>query len=122
MCCGTFNATSSNLGSTNAGSLLLGNGATAATLLYVGPGEVTTRTVALASTTGAMTIDASGSGPLQLSTVSNAGAGAKTLTLRGFSTDMNLISGTLANNGANVLMVTKSDAGLWVLAPSAPRR
>ena len=94
---GTLNATSSNLGtnSTNAGSLLLGNGATAATLLYVGPGEVTTRTVALASTSGAVTIDASGSGPLQLSTVSNSGAGAKTLTLRGFNTDMNIISSYL---------------------------
>jgi autotransporter-associated beta strand protein len=119
---GTLNATSSNLGtnSTNAGSLLLGNGATAATLLYVGPGEVTTRTVALASTSGAVTIDSSGSGPLQLSTVSNSGGGAKTLTLRGFNTDMNLISGTLANNGASALTVTKTDAGLWVLAPAAP--
>jgi autotransporter-associated beta strand protein len=89
---GTLNATSSNLGSnsTNAGSLLLGNAAAAGQLFYVGPGEVTTRTLALAGTTGGATIDASGSGPLQLSTVSNSGAGIKTLTLRGLSTDMNL--------------------------------
>jgi autotransporter-associated beta strand protein len=64
---GSAGATSSNLGTNvGGGSLLLGSTAYGGTLLYVGPGEVTTRTIAMAGTTGGPTIDASGSGPVQL--------------------------------------------------------
>jgi hypothetical protein len=100
------------------GSLYLGALTAAANLLYVGPGEVVTRTLGLSGTTGVPTLDASGSGPVQLTSVANTGAGGKTLTLRGFNTDLNLISGTLGDNGG-ALSVAKWDGGVWVLAPTA---
>ena len=79
---------SSSLGGTT-GTLTLAGG----TLLYYGPGETATRTIAM-GTTG--TIDASGSGPLTISNVTNSVPGAKALNLRGFNTGLNTITATLA--------------------------
>ena len=100
------------------GNLLLGNGSTgAANLLYVGPGETTTRTITINTTTGTDQIDASGSGPLILTSVTNGVAGAKTVNIRGSNTDANMITSTLANNGG-ALTVSKYDSGVWVLNPT----
>jgi len=116
---GAAGATSSSVGSNTGGWLTLGSGGTGAALLYVGPGEVTTRTVGLNVSTGGDTIDSSGSGALVLTSVVNMQAGAKTLTLRGLNTDNNMITSQLTDGGtAGSLGVTKSDGGVWVLAPS----
>ncbi|NBV85054.1 MAG: hypothetical protein EBS01_02035, partial [Verrucomicrobia bacterium] len=117
---GAFGATSTSVGTNvSGGSLLIGSGGTTGNLLYVGPGEVTTRTVSLNGTTGGATIDSSGSGPLVLNSVVNSGAGSKTLTLTGLNTDSNAITSALADNGG-ALNVTKNDGGVWVLNPSLP--
>lgn len=107
--------TSSSIGASG-GTLTLGTGGTGATLIYAGPGETTTRPIQLASTTGTIILEASGSGPLVISNLSNTGAGAKTLTLRGINTDINRITSNLANQGANALTITKDTQTTWVLS------
>jgi hypothetical protein len=91
---GAAGATSSNLGTNvGGGSLFLGSGTYGGTLLYVGEGEVTTRTLAMVGTTGGPTIDASGSGALLLNDRNESRRRHfKTLTLRGQSADMNMIT------------------------------
>ncbi len=106
------------------GIIHLGSGANTATLDYLGAGSFaegpTTRTINLAGTTGGARINANHQGagavPLILAgTFSHTGAGAKLLTLGGQNTLNNEISGVLANNGANVLSLTKTDPGTWLL-------
>ena len=97
------------------GTLLLGNATTTgAYLLYAGSGESTTRTINLNTTTAGNTIDASGSGALVLNSVVNSVAGAKTLTIRGTSTDANTINSALTDNGG-ALSIAKTDSGTWIL-------
>lgn len=105
---------SSSLGNAS-GALNIGLLGTSGTVLYVGTGETTTRTVNLAGTTGGATISADGSGPLVLTALSNAVGGAKTLTLRGLSIDANAITSNLNDNGG-ALTVTKTDGGNWELS------
>jgi autotransporter-associated beta strand protein len=114
---GASGATATNFGTNvGGGALNLGNGTTTGGyLLYYGAGETVTRPVNInVTTTGAPTIDSSGSGPLIFGTITNNLAGAKTLNLRGFNTDPNEVTGNLADNGA--LGITKSDAGVWILS------
>ncbi len=116
---GASGATASSFGTNvGGGSLILGTGATTGSIMYVGSGETVTRPIVLAGTTGGGSIESSGSGPLILSGNIDAGtgAGSKTLTLRGVNVDANEVSGILANNGTNILSVTKSDGGTWVLS------
>ncbi|OYW30829.1 MAG: hypothetical protein B7Z47_02930 [Chthoniobacter sp. 12-60-6] len=82
-------------------------------LLYAGAGETTVRRINLAS--GNSTIESSGSGALIINNVVNSGAGSKTLTLRGFSNDVNVISSVLADNGGS-LRLAKADGGTWMLS------
>ena len=97
------------------GQLYLGTGTTAtAYLLYTGPGETTTRTINLNTTTGGNTIDSSGSGALVLNSIVNLSPGAKTLGLRGSSTDANTINSVLTDDGG-ALSISKSDSGTWIL-------
>ena len=49
-----------------------------------------------------------------LNSIVNSVAGAKTLTLRGSSTDANTIAGVLADNGG-ALTISKTDSGTWIL-------
>jgi fibronectin-binding autotransporter adhesin len=96
----------------------LGSGTTAAgILIYTGPGDATNRAVNLAATTtGAATINSSGSGALIFSGVfSNSGTGTKTFTLAGSSSDNNEIQSVIAD-GSGTLALTKADAGTWVLS------
>ena len=98
------------------GVLNLGNGVTTgAYLLYTGTGETVTRTINLNITTGSNTIDASGSGALNITKIVNLGSGAKTLTLTGESRDANTVSSVLADNGG-ALTVTKGNGGVWILS------
>ena len=126
---GAAGATSSSLGTNVLGGWLeLGNpgGGNAVTLTYAGPGEIATRAIYIAGTTGSRRIEASGSGPLTLTNVINANA-ATTLTafgssnermleLRGVNTDLNTISSVLANSAALALRIYKADQGVWVLS------
>jgi autotransporter-associated beta strand protein len=112
---GAAGATSSSIGTNvGGGTLSLGNGAY---LMYVGGGEITSRTISITSTTTGPTIDASGYGALTIGTAAVnmiTGSGAKTLTLRGMNSDANTIVGNLQPVGGT-LTVTKSDGGTWIL-------
>ena len=105
---------SSSVGAAS-GAVSIGNVTTSGRLNYVGAGETTDRRINLAGTTGSATIDASGYGALELTNVVNAGAGIKTLTLRGYSNDLNEISSSLTDN-SGALSITKSDSGTWILS------
>lgn len=125
---GAAGATSSSFGTNVGGGVVeLGNpgAATTVNLMYVGPGETTTRQINLTGTTGTRRIDSSGSGPLILTNLQHTGTGsvvttggAKTLELRGTNTDNNMVTSVLADN-AGALTVSKFDGGVWVLNPSS---
>ena len=108
--------TSSAIG---AGSIInIGSSTTVAgTLTYTGSGGSTNRTVNFAATTtGAATINSSGTGALIFTgTFTNAGSGAKTLTLGGTSTNNNEIQSILGN-GSGTLSLTKTNAATWILS------
>jgi autotransporter-associated beta strand protein len=110
---------SSSLGapvSVASGTIGLGGGTTAATLVYTGGGETTDRVIDLAGTTGSGTIQNDGSGPLTFTSDFTAtGAGLKTLTLRGTNTGNNTIAGKIVNS-SSATSVAKSDAGTWTLS------
>jgi fibronectin-binding autotransporter adhesin len=94
------------------GTIDLGSGEAAATLRYVGTGHTSDRVINLAGTTGPVTLDASGSGALELTAANTAtGAGAKTFTLTGSSTAANSI-GAIAGTDVNV---DKTGPGTWRL-------
>lgn len=101
-----------------AGSVInLGSGTTAAGVLtYTGTGGSSNRTVNLAATTtGAATINNNGTGALIFTgTFTNAGTGAKTLTLGGTNTNNSQIQSVLSN-GSGTLSLTKNNAGTWQL-------
>ena len=125
---GAAGATSSSLGTNVSGGILeLGNPGTNTTvsLMYVGPGEVATRKVAITGTTGTRRIDSSGSGALVLTNLVHTSAdsvtttgGAKILEIRGNNTDGNRITSVLANNGG-ILTINKFDSGTWILDPTS---
>jgi autotransporter-associated beta strand protein len=124
---GAAGATSSSFGTNVSGGILeLGNPGTSTTvsLMYVGPGETTTREIDLTGTTGTRRIDSSGTGALVLTNLLNTTAssvnttgGAKTLEIRGTNTDANMITSILTDNGG-ALTVSKSDGGVWILNPT----
>lgn len=115
-------ATSSALGAPAlADSVInLGFDTTDATLRYVGTapgGHTSDRVVRLnyiGTTTANYSLQASGTGPLVLTSGVTAANGSKTLTLSGTSTAANSI-GPIANGGTGAISVTKSGAGTWVL-------
>ncbi len=127
---GAAGATASSFGTNVGGGILeLGNpgGANTVNLMYVGPGETTTRQINITGTTGTRRIDNSGSGALILTNLINSSAasvnttsGARTLEIRGTNTDGNMITSVLGNDGANVLSVSKFDGGVWILNPATP--
>lgn len=112
--------------STNTGALNIGTTTTAGILTI---GTATTATAAgltfktgkainLAGTTGGATIDASQSfaAPVILRNITSTGAGIKTLTLGGTSTQENEVRGVIDENSlTNKTSLIKADAGTWVL-------
>src|SRR6185369_4501417 len=102
----------------NGGNIKIGATTVAGQLNYVGTGETVTRSVQIFGSTGNATIDASGSGALVLTNLTNGTAGAKGLVLTGISNDNNMVTSTLADNGG-ALALTKSAAGTWILAPTS---
>ena len=127
---GADGATASSLGTNVSGGWLeLGNpgGGNTVTLTYAGPGEITTRAIYLAGSTGTRRIEASGSGPLTITNLVNSSSGTtltalsstsnRTLELRGVNTDLNTVSSVLADSSATqALRVYKADPGVWVLS------
>ncbi len=114
---------SSSLGASG-GSLIVNQNATSSPILYVGPGETSSRPLVFQTALSASRthrIDASGSGPLVLTNVTNSNTGAFTMTLelRGSNVDNNMITSTLADNGTSLLGVSKADGGVWILNPSS---
>ncbi len=82
------------------GQILLGNGGTAGTLVYLGTGETTNRQVVLNGTTGGGVIDQSGTTGVLTFTAATAavGIGSKTLTLQGSAAGSGVFAGVIANN------------------------
>jgi autotransporter-associated beta strand protein len=102
--------------STANGTLSMNGG----TLQYTGSGHTSDRVVNLSGTTAGAVLDASGTGPLVLTSALTAtGVGSKTLTLAGTSTATNTLAGAIVDNGgANKTSLIKTNAGTWVLAGS----
>jgi fibronectin-binding autotransporter adhesin len=88
----------------------LGSGANAGTLRYVGGGNTSNRTINILGTVGG-TLDASGSGALNLSSGTISAANNTVVTLTGTSTNDNVI-GMIAGTGVSV---NKTGSGLWRL-------
>ena len=92
------------------------------TLKYSGAGQTMSGLVqANALSTGALTLNASGTGPINFSNTGSlgvgGGSGAKNLTLTGTNTGANTLAEVWANNTAGgAATLTKSAAGTWVLS------
>ncbi|MFZ9979471.1 MAG: autotransporter-associated beta strand repeat-containing protein [Opitutales bacterium] len=99
-------------------ALVLGNATNSgATLVYVGAGETSDRMIRLRGTTGAIQIQADGSGPLVLTNVRHdtTETGNKSLYLRGSSPYVNFLSSALTNNGSGILSLVVDGGTAWVL-------
>ena len=100
------------------GTVKLGSGTTAGTLVYAGMGETSDRIIDMAGTTGGATIDQSGTNLLKLTSgLVCSGAGAKTLTFQGSTIGTGEFAGAISNglNGSAVTVV-KTGAGAWTLS------
>jgi fibronectin-binding autotransporter adhesin len=100
------------------GIIRMGSGSTATTLQYTGSGHISDRLIGMQGTTGAVTIDADGTGVLVLGGVRIENPGNKTLTLRGDSDPaLENAMGPIVET-AGVLTFTKADANTWVMTAS----
>ena len=100
------------------GTVKLGSGGTATTLIYSGNGETTDRIIDLAGTTGGGTLDQSGTNAVIFAgDVISTGAGAKTLTLQGATAGKGVIAGVISNTlYQNTVSLYKGGTGTWALA------
>ena len=103
------------------GTILIGAASKTGVLRYVGTdpgGHSTDRAIGIAGSSSGAIIDASGVGPLVLTsgTQTDSSTTTRTLTLAGSNTGSNTFSGPIAAaNGSGVLNLVKSGAGRWVL-------
>ena len=96
------------------GRIDLGYRTTAATLAYTGSGHSSDRVVNLSGTTGGATLNASGTGPLTLTSgLAATTAGAKTLVLTGSNTQANSIAASSIPGFPDVLTIQKTGTGTW---------
>ena len=89
------------------------------TLRYAGGTVSTDRQFTLGANGGG--IEANGSGPVTFSStaaVVYAGSGNRTLMLAGTNAGSNTLAASIADNGADVVSLSKSGAGTWVLTGS----
>lgn len=102
------------------GVIHMGLTTSATTLSYTGGGSSSDRTIGMQGTTGAVTLDASGTGALTLGGVHFETAGNKTLTLKG-SSDPLLANtlGAINDYGLGILTLLKSDPNTWVLSAAS---
>jgi autotransporter-associated beta strand protein len=98
----------------NGATINVGGSSRSGTVIYTGSGHTTSRQFNMAGTTGGMTLDASGTGALVLTTaISTSVSGAKTVTLTGTSTYGNALAGISPTH--NPVGLTKSGTGKWRL-------
>ncbi len=103
-----------NPASAASGRIDLGYRTTAATLAYTGSGHASDRVINLSGTTGGATLNASGTGPLTLTSgLTATTAGAKTLVLTGTNTEANSLAASANPNFAGVLTIQKTGTGTW---------
>ena len=104
-----------NPGNVEDGIIRLGLTSAAVALTYTGSGHSTDRVIELQGTTGAVTFNANGTGPLGLGSVQTSTPGNKTLTLRGTADSLieNSVGAITEVGGA--LSLVKNDASTWVL-------
>lgn len=115
-------ASSVGQSSAAASNLVLGN---ASTLQYTGTGGSSNRLFTISASSGAgqsATLDASGSGALNLTGTGAVayGTNAQTrgLVLTGTNTQNNTLAALIGNNGSGVVSVTKNGSGKWTLTGS----
>lgn len=86
-------------------------------LRYTGPAVSTDRSFTLG---GSASLDAYGSGPLNLTNPATPGYGGvnatRTLTLSGMNPGDNTLAALLTNNGTAAVSVTKAGSGTWILS------
>ena len=101
------------------GNIVFSGTTGSAYLKYTGAATtLTNRRLDLATvTTGAITLDASGSGAINFANTTALGgaSSAKTFTLRGSNTGLNIIAGIIDNGSGSTRALTKLDRGQWVL-------
>lgn len=108
------------------GAIAIGFRDTAGTLRYTGEGDTSNRVIELAGSAAGVIIEASGEGPLVLTSnlvptfpTSANGQANKTLTLGGTSPAANTLAGIIPNttlgSGSNTLSLTKAGTGRWML-------
>ncbi len=109
------NTAAINIGSTATAGILTIGSQTAATA--AGLTLLTGKSINLAGTSGGATINANQAfaAPVIIGSVTATGAGAKSLTLGGTSTQENIISGVIPDSTSATSLV-KADAGLWALS------
>ena len=106
--------------SSAAGNLLLADGTT---LRYTGAAATCDRLFTLNTTanSGTVTLDASGTGPVNFSNTGSVAYGTattaktRTLALTGSNTGANTLAASIADNGVSLVAVSKSGAGTWTL-------
>ena len=110
----------SSIGASGAGAsnLVLNGG----TLRYIGDGDSTDRLFTLGAAAGSK-LDASGSGAISFTNTGSIAFAtpdtSQTITLGGVNTGDNSLAAQIANNGAGVTSLTKTDSGTWILRNSA---
>lgn len=109
------NTSAINIGSTTTAGILTIGTTTAATA--AGLTLLTGKSINLNGTTGGATINANQTfaAPVIIGSMTVTGAGIKSLTLGGTSTQNNIISGVIADNGGATSLI-KADGGVWVLS------
>jgi fibronectin-binding autotransporter adhesin len=111
---------SSNLGAPTTianGTIDVGSGTSAGTLIYTGSGETSDRVLNLAGTTGGAVVEQSGAGLLKFtSDLTVTGSGAKNLILQGSTAGAGEIAGVVPNSDSGNTTVYKRGHGTWTLS------
>jgi len=121
---GATNMTSvGSIGDSATNGIVLGSTTTAGGFKWTGGAVTLNRPISLPGTTGGGTIDASGTGALNLANTAAiaVGDGAKTLTLTGTNTGDNTLAGIIADSTGSATSLTKSGGAggsttKWILS------
>ncbi len=98
------------------GTIRLGSGGNIVALMYLGTGDTSDRVIDLAGTTGGVTLDQAGSGPLTLTGgFTYSGSGSRTLTLDGSTAGTGELTGALTNSASGTIGLRKQGTGRWTL-------
>ncbi len=98
------------------GTIHLGGGGTPGRIVYRGTGDVTDRVIDMSGTTGWVTLNHEGTGPLVYSNLTVSTPGAKMLYLVGNSTSTAEIVASVVNSSSGNVTVEKQNATTWILS------